>query len=237
MTFVCASTLSFAEHAELFTRAYEGYGVPMTIDEATLRVLVDRWDLDRERSLVAPGEGLVNLGVRDDRGWIGGLGVVPSSRRQGLGRRLMEAVLDLAPPTVTLEVLEQNEGAIRLYEELGFGRTRTLEIWSLKEAPLVEARSVEPAPLGQTGLPWQREDRSLPEDYERIEVDGGAMVFKGAGVQQLAADDVDAAVQLLSRGTALSYVNVPEGDVASEAMRRLGGELTLRQFEYVRYAN
>ena len=34
-------------------------------------------------------------------------------------------------------------------------------------------------------------------------------------------------------GHALNYVNVPEGDVASGALARLGGELRLRQFEMV----
>jgi hypothetical protein len=52
-------------------------------------------------------------------------------------------------------------------------------------------------------------------------------------VFQLEARDVDAAAALLSRGTALNYVNVPEGDVASAALKRLGGELRLKQFEMV----
>jgi hypothetical protein len=143
----------------------------------------------------------------------------------------MEAVLAEATPTVTLEVLVQNEPAIGLYESLGFERTRLLEVWSLKEPPLVEARSAEPSPLGQQDLPWQRDDAALPEEYERLEVDGGAILLRGGNVLQLHADDVDAAVALLSRGKPLTYVNVPEGDVASDALARLGGELTLRQHE------
>ena len=231
MSFVRASTLSFAEHAELFTRAYDGYPVPTTIDEPALRTIVELWDLDRDRSLVAPGEGLVNLGVRDDRGWIGGLGVVPSARRRGLGRALMEAVLADAPPVVTLEVLEQNEGARRLYEALGFEAVRMLEIWTAAETPHVEAQSVEPSPLGQPELPWQREDASLPPEYERLEVDGGAMLLRGNNVLQLDARSEDAAVALLSRGTPISFVNVPEADVANAALERLGAQRTLRQYE------
>jgi hypothetical protein len=144
----------------------------------------------------------------------------------------MEAVLAVAPPTVTLEVLEENEPAIRLYEALGFERTRLLEVWALEPVPEVEAASVEPAPLGQENLPWQREDASLPPGgYERFEVDGGAILIRNGNVLQLAAPDEDTAVALLSRGTKLSFVNVPEGDVASGALRRLGGELRLRQHE------
>jgi GNAT superfamily N-acetyltransferase len=228
---VPASTLSFAELAELFTRGYEGYYVPMQVDAATMQFMVETWDIDLEKSRVAPGVGVANLGVRGDRSWIGGIGVVPESRRSGIGRLLMEALLAEAPPTVTLEVLEQNEPAIRLYESLGFERTRVLEVWSVPETPLVEARAAEPAPLGQAGLPWQRADESLPPGYERLEVDGGAMLVRGSSVLQLQADDEDAAVALLSRGTQMSYVNVPEGDVASGALRRLGGNLALRQLE------
>jgi ribosomal protein S18 acetylase RimI-like enzyme len=223
---------SYAELAELFTRGYENYFVPVHFDEPTMRYVVDTWDIDLSKSRVAPGAGLCNLAIRGDRGWIGGIGVVPEHRRTGVGRALMQAVLELAPPTVRLEVIEANEPAIRLYESLGFEKTRVLEVWRV-EAPLVEAQGVDQSTLGQAGLPWQREDASLPPDYERVEVDGGAMLWRGATVFQLDARDEDAAAALLSRGTTLNYVNVPEGDVAIGALRRLGGELQLKQFEMV----
>jgi len=230
MNLVASDTFTYAELADLFTRGYEGYFVPMHFDEPTLRYMVDTWDIDLARSRVAPDAGLCNLAIRGDRSWIGGIAVVPEARRNGVGRALMEAVLELAPATVLLEVIEANEPAIRLYESLGFERTRVLEVWRV-EAPHVAAESVEPSLLGQVGLPWQREDASLPPDYERVEVDGGAMLFRGATVFQLEARDEDTAVALLSRGTTLNYVNVPEGDIASGALRRLGGELRLKQFE------
>jgi ribosomal protein S18 acetylase RimI-like enzyme len=222
---------SYAELAELFTRGYEGYFTPVLVDEPTLRYMVEAWDIDLTRSRVAPAAGLCNLAIRGDRAWIGGIAVVPERRRNGIGRALMEAVLAEAPGEVTLEVIEQNEPAIRLYEALGFERTRILEVWSLPPVPLREARAVDAAPLGQEGLPWQRDDVSLPADYERLEVGGGAILLRRDNVLQLDARDEDAAVELLSRGVQLQYVNVPEGDIASAALRRLGGDLRLRQFE------
>jgi hypothetical protein len=116
-----------------------------------------------------------------------------------------------------------------------------LEVWSLTaDVPAAEARSTEPAPLGQAGLPWQRADESLPPGCERIEVDGAAALIRVTGprvaVAQLEARDADAAAELLAaaraRGEALHFMNVPEGDPASAALRRLGGSLDLRQFEY-----
>jgi GNAT superfamily N-acetyltransferase len=231
MNLVPADRLTIAELADLFTRGYQNYFTPVSVDEGTMQYMVDTWDIDLSRSRVAEGIGFCNLAVRGERGWIGGIAVVPEARGRGTGRALMEAVLEVAPPTVLLEVIEQNAPAISLYESLGFERTRVLEVWSLKDPPLVEARTVAPAPLGQAGLPWQRDDPSLPPDAERVEVAGGAMVFRGATIFQLAAQDERAAVALLSRGRTLSYVNVPEGDVAIGALHRLGGELTLRQYE------
>jgi len=185
------------------------------------------------------------LGVRDEHGWIGGLGVLPAHRRIGVGRALMEAVLADAPPSVSLEVIEQNEPALRLYETLGFARSRILEIWSLSgDVRPATARVVEPRPLEQDDLPWQRAARSLPGEYERLEVDGGAaLVGAGGGrvnVLQLGARDARAAASLLAaaraRGESLHSVNVPEGDPASAALRSLGGTLELRQFEMLRGA-
>jgi ribosomal protein S18 acetylase RimI-like enzyme len=238
-----ASGFDSAFLADVFTRGYEGYYVPVSLDAAALELVVDRWDIDPHRSRVAfdgdEAVGLANLAVRGERGWIGGIGVIRSARRRGVGRALMEAVLAEAPARVTLEVLVQNEGAHRLYEQLGFETRRVLEVWSLSaELDAVAVRDVAPAPLGQHDLPWQRADASLPDGCERIEVDGAALfrVSDGTvGVAQLAARDEAVARELLcgmrARGERLTYVNVPEGDPASIALGELGGTLDLRQFE------
>ena len=245
MTIVPADTLDLQQLAAVFTAGYEGYYVPVEVDASALGSMLDLWDIDLARSRVALRDdetvGIVNLGVRGDEGWIGGLGVVPAERRQGVGRALMESVLEEAPPRVTLEVLEQNEPAIRLYEQLGFTRTRILEVWSLTaEVPAAAARTTDGQPLGQIGLPWQRADESLPEGCEHIEVDGAAALIRvngpRVGVAQLDARDEDAATELLSaaraRGESLHFMNVPDTDPASAALHRLGGSLDLRQFEY-----
>ena len=134
-----ASDFSPAELAGIFTAGYEGYYVPLSVDEAAFRFMAEVSDLDLGRSRVAVGEdgpvGICVLGVRGDEGWIGGLGVARSARRSGIGELLMRDVLDEARAAglarVTLEVLVQNEPAIRLYEKLGFEHGRELEVWSL----------------------------------------------------------------------------------------------------------
>jgi ribosomal protein S18 acetylase RimI-like enzyme len=241
---VPADRFELEELAALFTAGYEGYFMPVHVDGPALASMVKAWDIDLTSSRVAvrDGEpvGVGMLGVRGDRGWVGGLGVVTAARRTGVGRALMEAILAEATPDVGLEVMEQNEAAIRLYDDLGFERTRVLEVWSLAaEAPDHDVRTVEARPLAQAGLPWQRADESLPPEYERIEVDGGAALIRVNGgrvsVLQLAADGGVAAQALLgaarNRGESLQYVNVPAGDSASAALAELGANLDLRQVE------
>jgi GNAT superfamily N-acetyltransferase len=235
-----ADTLSIDELASLFNASYEGYVVPLRVDPAQLLTWIEAWHIDLGRSRVAPGEGVALLSVRGRRGWVGGLGVVPASRRRGLGRALMEAVLAEAPADVTLEVIEQNEPAIQLYESLGFERVRILDVWSL-DGPVapMEARQAEPSPVGETDPPWQRADASLRPGYERLEVDGGAAAIRGGGgivsLLQLRADDLEAARTLVAaaraRGTGLRFVNVPEGHPGAAAIADLGGRRDLRQYE------
>ena len=101
MTLAPASDFDLTALAAVFTAGYEGYFVPLHVDEAALRFMVDAWDIDLDRSRVAleDGEpvGLAFLAVRGDSAWIGGVGVALASRGRGIGRRLMEAVLAEAP--------------------------------------------------------------------------------------------------------------------------------------------
>ncbi len=231
-----ASEFELDTLARVFTAGYEDYFVPMHVDEAALRFIVDSWDVDlgRSRVALADGEpiGLAFLAVRGAEAWIGGVGVAPGARGRGSGRRLMEAVLAEGPRPVTLEVIEQNQPAKRLYDSLGFELVRMLEVWSLsEEVPASSARPLDdPRPLGQA---------SLPESFDGLETDGGRALIRVSNdrvsVLQLEAAHEDAAAALLAaaraRGSSLHSVNVPEGDVASTALARLGGTLDLRQFE------
>jgi ribosomal protein S18 acetylase RimI-like enzyme len=137
-----SSDLTHAELAELFTAAYEGYFVPFAVDEATLGYMVDVFDLDLSRSLVAEDGaerlGLANVGLRAARAWLGGVGVVAASRRRGIGelltRRLLEKARLAGADEMVLEVIVENRPAIALYEKLGLVRTRELVVASLPAA-------------------------------------------------------------------------------------------------------
>lgn len=250
-----ASSLPLGELAALFTRAYEDYLVPMQVDEDTLRYFVRTFDLDPDAGFVAYDDGtqvgLVNLGVRGDRGWIGGVGVVPEARRKGIGRLLMEAVHGQARERgireVSLEVLEANDAAYRLYEDLGYEMLRWVEIGSLEpvegEPPAEvgwEDAHARIAELRTARDPWQRDDDTLQkyDDLRGLRTDTGAAVFRATTAGPILllqfAGDQDAAREVLSSLRTLgplSVFNIPEDDPVAAAFRELGGEPSLRQRE------
>jgi ribosomal protein S18 acetylase RimI-like enzyme len=249
-----ARSLSLAERVALFNAAYEGYVIPFHLDEAILRFMVDAYDLDLDASRVAfsgdEAVGLGNLGLRGEDAWIGGVGVVPSARRQGLGGKLMGALHDEAHErgvrNVWLEVIDRNESAFELYVKLGYRVTRELEVWSLaaepgsstaREVPAEEAHA-RVRELRQDREPWQRADGTLEnlDDLRGLLTDDGAAVFRSTSVVQLlqiaggGAEDLLRALQ--GFGT-VSVLNLPAEDPAAEALRALGATPAVRQREMV----
>lgn len=68
--------------------------------------------------------GSVMAGYEGHRGWINYLGVAPTLRRTGLGRRLVDEAEQrlraLGCPKINLQVRPDNPAAIAFYERLGF---------------------------------------------------------------------------------------------------------------------
>jgi len=252
-----AATLTDDALAELFTAAYADYLVPVTVTAEGLRIMAAAYDFDREASLVAvrDGElvGLVNLGLRGPEAWIGGLGVVPSERRRGTGRRLMEDVHDQArargAERVWLEVIVENTQAVALYEQLGYTHVRELEVWSLPgaageaaECPAADAHAWIREHRDERE-PWQRADASLEIDEGTLGlmVEDAAAVVRVSGdrigVVQLAGRTAAALRELLSGarslGGTLGVLNLPANHLAGAALLELGGRVDVRQHEMV----
>ena len=260
-----ASDLGLSDLAELFTLAYTGYAVPMRVDAGALEFMHEAFDLVPERSRVAwhgdRAVGLAMLAVRGARGWVGGMGVVPEARRQGVGEELMRALLEQAREAgvhrVQLEVLEKNESARALYVKLGFREIRRLDVllWEGSPAPGgPRAEACDPRSARRRIVaarpalePWQRADETL----DRLDVStpalralctsGGDAVYRvaegRASVLQLhAASEAAAGVLLDTIRTrdgvsTLRYLNVPADDVAAAALRARGATLTASQLE------
>jgi GNAT superfamily N-acetyltransferase len=243
-----ASSLSAAERAELFTAAYEGYVVPMRVDEAALTWMQEKFDFDLDASQVAYRDdepiGLANLAVRGRDAWIGGVGVVTSARRSGVGETLMRALHDEARSRgverVWLEVIDTNVGARRLYEKLGYEPVQDVEVWTLpaadgdrvgREVPPDEAK----AQLPERHEPWQRADGTLShyDDVRGLVTDSGAMLFcvrSTAQLQQYGGDPEPLIQDLRTYGDVYG-LNLPADDPAARVLRELGGSVVVRQHE------
>jgi GNAT superfamily N-acetyltransferase len=137
-TILCraVSEVDFGAFTAAFNRAYSDYFTPVVMTPASFRHLMDRDDLSLESSVAALDNGAVVgtglLGIRGKMGWIGGMGVIPERRRQGIGYRMMSYLIDRARANglteVWLEVIEANQGAYALYRQLGFDPVRYLLI-------------------------------------------------------------------------------------------------------------
>lgn len=85
-TLTSADELSLERLAELFTRAYESYEVPMHVDAGAIAFMEETLDLYPERSRVAwrGGEpvGVAMLGVRGEAGWVKMVEIRPTASRR-----------------------------------------------------------------------------------------------------------------------------------------------------------
>lgn len=182
---VTANTVDSDALVNLFNVAYSDYLVPIYLSSTQLQQTIGQNAIDLAASYVSlDGDNLVGMGFlahRDIRGWIGGMGVVPSHRHMGIGRQLMGALLESARErrldTVQLEVIEGNIPAYNLYVDLGFETIRRLLVVQRPELPAPirsetdSPLSIKPVPLKEALThyeyfhsvpnPWQREHASL----------------------------------------------------------------------------
>lgn len=169
--------------ADLHNAAFGDYPVPAVLDPPALESYLRETDVDLSLSRAAFVDGSPAsfcLGaVRGGRASIRGEGTAPAHRRLGLGRLVLEqtlaALAGAGATSVTLEVLNGNDAAMRLYRESGFDQRRRLLGYTLGRprrgirARLTgEMAACETAAAiaslerwGWDGAPWQLQTASL----------------------------------------------------------------------------
>lgn len=214
---VPAASLPHAERAALWTEAFSDYFTPGVFTADSLAGFERAFDLDREASRVVVEDGnpvaFAMLGIRGQRGWVGGMGVVPAARRRRHGERVMQAILDAARErrlgVVRLEVLVQNAPAIPLYASLGFRTLRKLEVWDrAADAPALTAPEHPARPISIDAVaarlggdhlaraPWQREleaARAAFPDLAALEADAGVVAIFRASPERVGLLEVSPA--------------------------------------------
>lgn len=173
--------------AAIYNQTRVDYLVPMPMNAARLGEYIRTYDVSREHSLVAQtndGEmlGVNMLGLRPDRAWITRLGVIPNTRRHGVGQLLMESLMrnaeDLSIHFFMLEVIKHNTPAHQLFLKLGFYEVGELLV--LRRSPLTHA--VDPVVADARRLerhdaltlvgwdrgtqPWTNQSESLANAFE-----------------------------------------------------------------------
>jgi GNAT superfamily N-acetyltransferase len=181
--FTSVPDFGLAPTAELLTRAFADYFVPLPVTPAILLHLARADSVDLATSLVMTrGTTPIAVALIARRGWtnrIAAMALIPEARRQGAGRALVERCLSDAKArgdrVMVLEVIEANEPAVQLYLRCGFTRVRRLVGFAAKpesvapgaDAGLVEvdvrAMAAVATSEAAPNLPWQLSGESLAQ--------------------------------------------------------------------------
>jgi ribosomal protein S18 acetylase RimI-like enzyme len=176
-----ASDYSLPDLVEILNRGFENYFVPIAFNVTTFLNMIrkDGTDLTSSRVLLRDGEQ-AGIALIARRGWtsrLAAMGIAQEVRGLGAGSWFMKKLIDEAcargDREMVLEVIEQNEPAVRLYGNYGFEIVRRLVGFTRKDAfedetpKLAEIDVREAARLisqyGLRDLPWQLSGESIAQ--------------------------------------------------------------------------
>lgn len=153
----------------IYNQTRVDYMVPMPMNAARLAEYVRIYDVSLEHSFVAMlGDellGVAMLGLRDGRAWITRLGVIPNTRRQGVGKALVGGLIQEAKKLgvhfVMLEVIKNNTPAHQLF--LSYQFREIGELLVLRRSP----RMPPPDPIVADAQRLERMDALVLVGHDR----------------------------------------------------------------------
>jgi ribosomal protein S18 acetylase RimI-like enzyme len=176
-SFSLKPTLSFSipETAALLTRGFEGYLVPIQIDDFALQTMIRRDGVDlAESRVLLQDDGPVGVALIARRGSLrasrlAAMGVAAGTRNTGAGSWMMERLITEArvrgDKEMVLEVIEQNAPAVHLYQKFGFETVRRLLGYKIENPQVTSDDLLEEIDISEMGrlislyglrdLPWQ----------------------------------------------------------------------------------
>ena len=168
-----ASDYPLPELTRLLNLSFENYLVPISFNLIQFLTMLrkDSVDLFASRVLIMDGEPS-GIALIARRGWnsrLAAMGILPDKRGLGAGQWFLEKLIqearDRKDHEMLLEVIEQNEYAVRLYRRCGFQSVRRLIGLVCEHAGESEAQPLEEIDLREAGklvsqygasdLPWQ----------------------------------------------------------------------------------
>ncbi|MFN8404513.1 MAG: GNAT family N-acetyltransferase [Anaerolineales bacterium] len=168
-----ASDLFLPDLVQTLNRGFEGYLVPIHLNVSQFLDMVrkDSIDLTASRVLFVDGkpEGVALIARRGWMSRLAAMGISTELRGNGAGSWLMEKLIHQARERgdheMTLEVIEQNDAAVHLYQKFGFQTMRRLVGFIRREAIELEDYELNEIDLREMGalvsqfglrdLPWQ----------------------------------------------------------------------------------
>ena len=215
-------------------------------------------DLARAVTVVERGATIAALafGLRAERAWFGLIGVHPSHRRGGIGKRIFTQAIDevrmLGVRSIELEVSQRNAPTLRMCESLGFESAGELLVWARGAQPGASALTMRRrsertvgAIVRSPAACWQREPRSIalangsalievPGAYAFVRIDGDF-----ANVLDAGASDAASARELVREFGArvpqdVTLNNEPSDSVLTAALRESDWRVVERQYRLLR---
>jgi len=185
-----------SEAVEAWNIGFEGYYFDLSMTEEKFTARMESEGLSDTLSVVAfwngKPVGLIVNGIREFQGeligWNGGTAVDKDYRGKGIGRRMLEASIDILEENnvkvSTLEAISENKGAIALYQSLGYDIIDHLECLEKKVGhtpPVVSSNGfrvnrVSPEEVGNLSFyqgknPWQTHWQSVMDGEALIAED------------------------------------------------------------------
>jgi ribosomal protein S18 acetylase RimI-like enzyme len=174
-----ASDYALPELTQLLNLSFEGYLVPIDFNLVQFLTMLrkDSIDLFTSRVLIIEDEPS-GIALIARRGWssrLAAMGILEDKRGLGAGQWLLEKLIqeahDRQDREMFLEVIEQNEYAVRLYRRCGFQNVRRLiglacehaienQVHTLEEIDLREAGRLI-SQYGLSDLPWQLDGETI----------------------------------------------------------------------------
>ncbi len=250
---------------EAFVDAFRDYVVKLSPTREQLAEMTTRRGYVPEASVgVFDGERIVAFtlnGIHGTSAYDTGTGVVPSHRRRGLGRAMMDFVEPILRARgctqYVLEVLDANRAAHALYLDRGFADTRGLQCWTYSWSGGLQPAETRPGGLNPAAPQswwsiqpsWQNATHSIERARDPHVIlgddDGYAIVFPSNGdLAQIAvrpeARRRGIGIRLLREaasiaGKPLRIMNVDERDEGfARFLEQAGANRIVRQIEMVK---
>jgi len=174
-----ASELNVTQLADLMTRSFEDYFVPVTVTEDALLERNRRESVDLTSSRIfIDGDEPIGVGLIARRGWtsrLAAMGIIKSARSKGVGTWAMEKLIEDArmrgDKEMLLEVIEQNTVGVKLYQKVGFKTIRRLVGFKLENPQVEDGEDLKELDIrelarlvtyhGLKDLPWQLSGTSI----------------------------------------------------------------------------